>query len=98
MNDPQDFYNNLLKDHYMLRCKEQEMIIDSLLYDLSQRDRLIRDLSVLLHSGGLLNIDVYDVITYARNMTSRYVDNISCEETIETLKSILKQNEAIRKV
>ena len=98
MNDPQDFYNNLLKDHYMLRCKDQEMIIDSLLDAISQKDKLIKDLSVLLHCGGLLNIEICDVIIYARKMTAHYINNTSCEEQIETLKSILKRNEAIRKV
>ena len=91
MNDPIDFYNNLLKDHYMLRCKDQEMIIDSLSDALSQKDQLIKDLSVLLHSGGLLNIEEFDAITCARKMTVRYTDNMSFEEQIETLKSILKR-------
>lgn len=97
MNDPQDFYNNLLKDHYMLKCKDQEMIIDSLSDALSQKDQLIKDLSILLHCGGLLNIEICDAIIYARKMTAHYINNASCEEQIETLKSILKQNEVIRK-
>ncbi len=91
MNDPIDFYNNLLKDQYMLRCKDQEMIIDSLSDALSQKDQLIKDLSVLLHCGGLLNIEICDVIIYARKITARYTDNMSFEEQIETLKSILKR-------